>query len=163
MTPTYQNIGFSEMQLAEQNGIGRFEDDYHRFLMEHGKIDRFDLHHQSDLFRQSPTSHLYDMCQCSESDLDLEFYSSEWITQNALSQIDAWDPKQPELLMVGYINPHHPFDPPAPYSTMYNPDIFCPAIWISQFLLIHRLTERRLIIRLSQNQKCVLLWLPTTE
>ena len=71
MTPTYQNIGFSEMQLAEQNGIGRFEDDYHRFLMEHGKIDRFDLHHQSDLFRQSPTSHLYDMCQCSESDLDL--------------------------------------------------------------------------------------------
>lgn len=122
MTPTYQNIGFSEMQLAEQNGIGRFEDDYHRFLMEHGKIDRFDLHHQSDLFRQSPTSHLYDMCQCSESDLDLEFYSSEWITQNALSQIDAWDPKQPELLMVGYINPHHPFDPPAPYSTMYNPD-----------------------------------------
>lgn len=122
MTPTYQNIGFSEMQLAEQNGIGRFEDDYHRFLMEHGKIDRFDLHHQSDLFRQSPTSHLYDMCQCSESDLDLEFYSSEWITQNALSQIDAWDPKQPELLMIGYINPHHPFDPPAPYSTMYNPD-----------------------------------------
>ena len=51
MTPTYQNIGFSEMQLAEQNGIGRFEDDYHRFLMEHGKIDRFDLHHQSDLFQ----------------------------------------------------------------------------------------------------------------
>lgn len=24
--------------------------------------------------------------------------------------------------MIGYINPHHPFDPPAPYSTMYNPD-----------------------------------------
>lgn len=25
------------------------------------------------------------------------------------------------MLMVGYINPHHPFDPPAPYSTMYDP------------------------------------------
>ena len=25
-------------------------------------------------------------------------------------------------MMVGYISPHHPFDPPAPYSTMYDPD-----------------------------------------
>ena len=34
MNPTYQDIGFSEMELAEQNGIGRFEDDYHRWLMD---------------------------------------------------------------------------------------------------------------------------------
>ena len=25
-------------------------------------------------------------------------------------------------MMVGYISPHHPFDPPAPYSTMYDPN-----------------------------------------
>lgn len=43
MTPTYLDIGFSDLELAEQNGCGRFEDDYHHFLMKHGKIDRFDL------------------------------------------------------------------------------------------------------------------------
>ena len=122
MNPTYQDIGFSEMQLAEQNGIGRFEDDYHRELMERGKIDRFDLHHQSDLFRQPPTNHLYDMCQCSESDLEEEDYSTEWITRKAVEKIQAWNHEQPNLLMVGYISPHHPFDPPAPYSTMYDPE-----------------------------------------
>ena len=25
-------------------------------------------------------------------------------------------------MIVGYISPHHPFDPPAPYSTMYDPN-----------------------------------------
>lgn len=122
MNPTYQDIGFSEMQLAEQNGIGRFEDDYHRWLMEKGKIDRFDLHHQSGIFREEGCTHLYDMCQCSQTDLSEEFYSTEWITRQAESVIRRWKDGTPSLLMVGYINPHHPFDPPEPYSSMYDPD-----------------------------------------
>ena len=121
MNPTYQDIGFSRMELAEQNGIGRFEDDYHRFLMEKGKIDRFDLHHQSGIFQDKPTTHLRDMCQCGEPELEKELYSTEWITDRAISEIESWDSENPQLLMVGYINPHHPFDPPAPYSTMYDP------------------------------------------
>ena len=55
MTPTYLDIGFSDLELAEQNGCGRFEDDYHHFLMQHGKIDRFDLHYENPVcfsFRQ---------------------------------------------------------------------------------------------------------------
>lgn len=122
MNPVYQDIGFSHMELAEQNGTGWFQDDYHRWLMERGKIDRFDLHHQSDLFREETTDHLYDMCQCAQSDLALENDSTEWITRRAKEQIERWEDGTPSMLMVGYINPHHPFDPPAPYSTMYDPD-----------------------------------------
>ena len=121
MNPTYQDIGFSEMKLAEQNGIGRFEDDYHKWLMEQGKIDRFDLHHQSGIFHMDDVTHLNDMCQCSESDLPLEFYSTEWITRNAEEELSHWEDGKPAMLMVGYISPHHPFDPPAPYSKMYDP------------------------------------------
>lgn len=121
MNPTYQDVGFSEMELAEQNGVGRFEDDYHRWLMENGKIDRFDLHHQSGIFYEEGHSHLYDMCQCAESDLEERFYSTEWITERAKRQIENWESGKPALLMVGYVSPHHPFDPPAPYSTMYEP------------------------------------------
>ncbi len=83
MTPTYLDIGFSDLELAEQNGCGRFEDDYHHFLMKHGKIDRFDLHYESGLFQLPPEDHRFDDCQCCQSDLDLPFYSSEWITQRA--------------------------------------------------------------------------------
>ncbi len=122
MNPTYQDIGFSEMELAEQNGIGRFEDDYHRWLMDNGKIDRFDLHHQSGIFYEEGKSHLYDMCQCAESDLEERFYSTEWITRRAEEQIGRWEEDAPSVLMVGYVSPHHPFDPPAPYSTMYDPE-----------------------------------------
>ena len=122
MNPTYQDIGFSEMELAEQNGIGRFEDDYHRWLMDNGKIDRFDLHHQSGIFYEEGKSHLYDMCQCAESDLEERFYSTEWITRRAEEQIGRWEEDAPAVLMVGYVSPHHPFDPPAPYSTMYDPE-----------------------------------------
>ncbi len=32
-TPTYSDVGFEEMELAEQNGPGRYDDDYHRYLM----------------------------------------------------------------------------------------------------------------------------------
>ena len=120
MNPTYQDIGFGHMRLAEQNGVGRFEDDYHRWLMEQGKIDRFDLHHQSGIFRQEGCSRLYDMCQCAQSDLAREDYSTEWITRQAQEEIEQWKEGEPSMLMVGYITPHHPFDPPAPYSTMYD-------------------------------------------
>ena len=64
MTPTYLDIGFSDLELAEQNGCGRFEDDYHHFLMKHGKIDRFDLHYESGLFQLPPEDHRFDDCQC---------------------------------------------------------------------------------------------------
>src|SRR6056297_1648947 len=35
-TPTYQDVGFEEMELAEQVGPGRLDDDYHRYLRAKG-------------------------------------------------------------------------------------------------------------------------------
>ena len=120
-TPTYHDIGFNRMRLAEQNGVGRHEDDYHAELTGRGMIDRVDLHHQSGMFRDKPTTPDYDMFQCGESDLPEEWYSTAWITRGALDEIRAWDTDGRHLLMVGYIKPHHPFDPPYPYSRMYDP------------------------------------------
>ena len=39
-TPTYLDVGFQEMILAEQDGPGRYDDDYHRWLMAEGLCDR---------------------------------------------------------------------------------------------------------------------------
>lgn len=120
-TPTYHDIGFSRMCLAEQNGVGRYEDDYHTELMARGAIDRVDLHHQSEEFRQPPTDLRYDMFQAAPSDLPAPLHSTSWITEKALEEISAWQDTS-HLLMVGYIKPHHPFDPPHPYSERYDPD-----------------------------------------
>lgn len=120
-TPTYHDIGFSRMCLAEQNGVGRYEDDYHAELMQLGYIDRVDLHHQSEEFREAPTDLRYDMFQAAPSDLPTALHSTAWTTGKALKEIRNWD-DSPHLLMVGYIKPHHPFDPPHPYSEMYDPD-----------------------------------------
>ena len=35
-TPAYLDVGFQEMWLAEQDGPGRYDDDYHRWLREEG-------------------------------------------------------------------------------------------------------------------------------
>ena len=50
-TPTYLDMGFDRMTLSEQDGPGRFDDDYHRELMENGLIDDIDLIDQRSEFR----------------------------------------------------------------------------------------------------------------
>ena len=42
-TPTYLDVGFDEMLLAEQHGTGRYDDDYHRYLQDHDLVDEIDL------------------------------------------------------------------------------------------------------------------------
>ncbi len=120
-TPTYLDVGFERMTLSEQNGEGRFEDDYHTWLMEQGRIDAIDLTDQVDAHRRRAGRRYYDHFGAFESDLPQELHSTSWITSQALKEIGSWDPQGGNLLMAGYIKPHHPFDPPAPYSTMYDP------------------------------------------
>ena len=132
-SPTYLDVGFDRMVLAEQNGDGRFEDDYHAYLMEQGLTDSVDLTDQVDCFRQRASETYYQRFGAYESDLPLEHHSTSWITRQALAEIDSWNPDGGNLLMVGYVKPHHPFDPPVPYSTMYDPqELTLPDGWLSE-------------------------------
>ena len=121
MTPTYQDVGYDSLVLSEQNGEGRFEDDYHSYLMEQNLVDAIDITDQVDNYRAKASQTYYDHFGAFESDLPVEHHSTSWITRQALSDIACWNEDGGNLLMVGYIKPHHPFDPPAPYSTMYQP------------------------------------------
>ena len=51
LTPAYQDVGFQEMLLAEQDGVGRNVDDYHRYLKSRGLINALDLIDQERRFR----------------------------------------------------------------------------------------------------------------
>lgn len=119
-TPAYQDVGFDTMVLCEQNGHGRYEDDYHAWLMEEGLTDRLDLTDQTGR-RETASPSYFQRFGAFPSDLDCRHHSTSWITRQALLQLDDWNPDGGNLLMVGYVKPHHPFDPPAPYSELYDP------------------------------------------
>lgn len=125
LAPTYLDVGFEAMELAEQDGAGRYDDDYHRYLKAHGLVDRLDLMDQVNEYRTQAPQTYWDNFSATESDLPEEHHSTTWIGERALASIDQWDDGG-HLLMASFIKPHHPFDPPSPWSHMYHPADLSP-------------------------------------
>lgn len=121
-TPTYLDVGFDEMELAEQHGLGRWDDDYHRDLQSRGLADRLDLMDQVLEYRKDAPQEYHDCFGAAESDLPEEHHSTTWIGDRAAAAIAGWQQGGPNLLMAGFVKPHHPFDPPSPWSRMYDPE-----------------------------------------
>lgn len=120
-TPTYLDVGFEKLVLAEQDGPGRYDDDYHRHLQEHGLVDAVDLMDQVQEYRQHAPREYWETFGAMTSDLPEEHHSTTWIADRAMEVLREWQGGG-NLLMVGFIKPHHPFDPPAPWDRMYDPD-----------------------------------------
>ena len=119
-TPTYLDVGFEEMALAEQDGPGRYDDDYHRWLRSEGLCDRLDLTDQVREYRRQAPQAYWQAFGALRSDLDEAHHSTTWIADRAVETLERWG-RGGCLLMVGFVKPHHPFDPPAPWDRMYEP------------------------------------------
>ncbi|PWU20772.1 MAG: hypothetical protein C5B50_03205 [Verrucomicrobia bacterium] len=120
-TPTYADFGLSELELAEQNGPGRWDDDYHRYLRGLGLVDAGDLEDQEQEFRKSARPEYWKTFGAMPSNLDERHHSTTWIGDRAVESLEKWERGQPSLLMVGFIKPHHPFDPPSSWAGKYDP------------------------------------------
>ncbi len=121
-TPTYADVGFDEMELAEQNGPGRWDDDYHRYLRDRGLVDRNDLEDQLREYRAGASKEYWNTVGAMESNLPEEHHSTTWIGDRAVETVQGWSGERPGMLMVGFIKPHHPFDPPRRWARRYDPD-----------------------------------------
>ncbi len=119
-TPTYADYGFDEMFLAEQDGPGRYDDDYHRYLLDKGLIDWVDMQDQVGEFRSKAPPEYAANFGTDPSNLEEEHYSTTWIADRACDVISKWQ-SGGHMLIVGFIKPHHPFDAPRPWSDMYDP------------------------------------------
>ena len=120
-TPTYLDLGFEEMALSEQHGAGRYDDDYHRWLRDEGLCDGLDLMDQRGEYRKDAPQDYWDQVGAMASDLDEAHHSTTWIGDRAVETLEGWDGGG-HMLMAGFVKPHHPFDPPEPWSRMYDPD-----------------------------------------
>lgn len=56
------------------------------------------------------------------SPLPEEAHQTSWITERAIAAVKDPDADEPLLLWVGYQDPHNPFDPPARFGAMYDPE-----------------------------------------
>lgn len=121
LTPTYADVGFEKMVLAEQDGPGRHDDDYHRDLRKRGLCDVNDLTDQVEEFRRYAPPEYHDTYGALVSNLREEDHSTTWIADRTVEAIAGWDDR-PQLLFSSFIKPHHPFDPPAPWDRMYDPE-----------------------------------------
>ncbi|MBN9391090.1 MAG: sulfatase-like hydrolase/transferase [Chloroflexi bacterium] len=125
-TPTYLDVGFERMELAEQDGAGRYDDDYHRYLKEVGLDDWIDRQDQLQAERARAGAEYWVNFGAVETNLPEDQFSTNWIGDRGLAALQEWKTGQTNLLMVSFIKPHHPFDVPAPWSEMYNPADLTP-------------------------------------
>ncbi|WP_063784292.1 sulfatase [Streptomyces sp. SBT349] len=121
-TPTYLDVGYDRMLLAEQHGPGRYDDDYHRDLRAAGITPVLDLLDQEEHLRPAAPDSYWESYGTARSDLPEEWHSTTWIGDRALREVAGWEPGGGQLLHVSFIKPHHPFDPPAPWDELYDPD-----------------------------------------
>ena len=120
-TPTYLDLGFEELVLAEQNGPGRWDDDYHRVLRDQGLVDLNDLEDQEKEYRKDARPEYWETFGALASNLPEAYHSTRWIGDRAVETLDAWG-SSGQMLMVGFIKPHHPFDPSKRFCDGYDPE-----------------------------------------
>lgn len=117
--PPRADHGFDLLRIAEQDGPGRNEDDYHAWLAEQGKEDRIDYWDQVD--RKAAPRAYWNSFGAMTSNLPEALYSTTWIGDQAVRFISD-TARAPFFLWVGFVKPHHPFDPPAPWDKLYDPE-----------------------------------------
>ena len=123
-TPTRADVGFERLTLAEQDGDGRFEDDYHSELVAAGFLDDLDLVDQRAEYRARAGDQYWESFGAAESSVPERWHSTTWIGDQAVDEIGSWSgTRKPHLLAVGFIKPHHPFDPPSRWLAEYDPDL----------------------------------------
>ena len=110
----YPWYGFERVALTEDHRMGP----YGEYLAAHGYNVWDELHSAS--YPQSATE---------RSAFPKEHHQTTWITDRAIDMLDDHPGDRPFFLWVSYVHPHHPFNPPAPYDTMYRPQDMPLPIW----------------------------------
>jgi arylsulfatase A-like enzyme len=109
--------GFEATQLTEDHRVGP----YGEYLARHGYDLSKELHSAS-----------YPQHATVRSPFPEEHHQTTWITERAIDFLQAHPDERPFFLWVSYVHPHHPFNPPAPYDTLYDPGEMPLPVWDPQ-------------------------------
>ena len=112
LTPWYDNFGFDGRIIAESKFMQNCPDDYGMFLKANGfsregTFDRMDPVYKAN-------------CTAMTSPLAQEMYIDSFIGMSICEYLKNADQGQPFFLMGSFTSPHHPYDPPEPYDTIFD-------------------------------------------
>jgi arylsulfatase A-like enzyme len=113
-TPMYLDVGFDELELAEKarpKGTSNRDSSYYGYLQNKG----IRLKGQEDLWGFG----------AEKSAVGEEDHITTWTADRAMEALEQWGDGG-QFLMVGFNRPHRPFDPPAPWDRMYDPEQLTP-------------------------------------
>jgi arylsulfatase len=115
--PRDGNHGFDRRYLCDpMNAPGgrrappRDYDDYERWLASEGKI--------AELDRTNPPK----LLAPQRWPLDARYHRVSWVRDRAIEYLETRSLDRPFALVVSFLAPHLPYDPPEPYASMYPPD-----------------------------------------
>ena len=115
------DFGFAVKHLTNDNKSGEYLDDlkktdpkvYELVLKQGREKIKEDLASAAErTFELGP--------QVWGNDIPAELHQSSWIADKFIQYLDT-DAEGPFFSWVSFVDPHHPFDPPEPYSSMYDP------------------------------------------
>jgi arylsulfatase len=104
--------GFEKGYFTEDNRVGPYED----YLKEKGQSAWDDPH-----------SWNYGQHVTVTSAWSEENHQTTWVADRAIEFINTHDTLKPLFMWISFIHPHSPFNPPAPYDSMYSPDEMPPS------------------------------------
>lgn len=117
------DFGFSVTELTDDSKRGTYleylktvDEESYRYVLKQGEEKvKEDLMSASDrTFDPAP--------QIKENKLDPSMHQTSWITDRCIDFIDkAAEKNRPFFGWCSFVDPHHPFDPPEPYASMYDP------------------------------------------
>jgi len=112
--PVHARHGFETMRLCEHikwQGLGPLSrergdetDDYHHWLLEH-ELPDWRLAGGGGFPGRYPA----------------EAHPTAWIEREVSSFLATRDRRRPLFLVISFLHPHAPYDPPEPYASMYDP------------------------------------------
>jgi len=88
--------------------------------MRHGLVDHNDIEDQLGEHRKYAPKKYWNTCGAQVSSLPEEHDSTTWIADKVMKTLESWTNQGGQLLMAGFIRPHHPFNPPSPWHEMYD-------------------------------------------
>lgn len=67
--------------------------------------------------------------QVYKSEINPAYHQTAWIADQTIKLINESESDKPFFAFCSFVDPHHPFDPPEPYASMYDPDKLEPPIY----------------------------------
>lgn len=106
--------GFDHVAITEDHRVGPYAD----YLAKHGYDTWNDVH-----------SFSYPQHSTTCSPFPEEHHQTTWVADRSLEALADHPGDRPFFMWTSFVDPHHPFNPPAPFDTMYDPQDMPLPVW----------------------------------